>query len=114
MKISKSVLGLGLATLVGIAITSASTINAVKALKIIKQEREEMDKIIEEVHDAGRPDVYPEEMYERDLMISENKALAKTILVYSIPVIFSMITAYSGYRFVNGLLVEIDLEEVLA
>lgn len=113
MKISKSVLGLGLATLVGVAITSVSTIKAVKASKIIKQEREEMDKIIEEVHDADRPDIYPEEMYERDLMISENKALAKTIIAYSIPVIFSTITVYSGYKFVSGLLVEINLKEVL-
>lgn len=98
MKINNTIIGLGIATLVGVVITSTSTVKAVKAAKIIQSEREEMNKIIEEVYDAGREDLYSEEMYEQDLMVSENKALAKTIVAYSIPTAFGLATGLTGYK----------------
>lgn len=101
MKINNTIIGLGIATLLGVVITSTSTIKAVKAAKIIKTEREELDKIIEEVHDAGREDIYSEEMYKRDLMTSENKTLAKTIIEYSIPTAFGLVTGLTGYKLIK-------------
>lgn len=96
MKISKKIIGLGLATLTGIIATSFTAIKAVEASKIIEEEKQENLKVIEEVHDSGRTDLYSEEDYESDLLITENKALGKNIIVFSIPSVLGLITIWFG------------------
>lgn len=90
----------GIATLVGVGLTVATTTKAMAKHEEIKKERVDAEKVIEEVREA-MPEEYSETDYTNDLFITQNKYIVKHIIAFFQPAVYSFVTLLSSIIFVK-------------